>query len=251
MVTDDAKTTKRFQSDTITKLKGKYAAIVDQIQDIIEEKNINIKKLILRLSAADDENLTLFSSDEAFVKITDTNELFLQIGKYCSMYDFELLLVLVVSTQCQEAVKLLDDFKKELHCSILRELNLLSEDGELLNPSDFMPGTHKLIIKYVGGKCTLKAMEKIQNVIYECFHLEKGSITFKGVEEGCIAFVYQISAAVKSHILRYEVTPNNITMLAEQHITSILIDNVKLKISLQLHEVIILLCYKQLVKNQL
>ena len=54
-----------------------------------------------------------------------------------------------------------------------------------------MPGTHKLEIKYVGGKCTLTTIENIQKIIYECFHLKRGSIIFRGAQEGCVMFIYQ------------------------------------------------------------
>ena len=229
----------QLRARTLTNLKGKYAKIANEIQNIIENKKCDINKLIVNLCTADEENLTIFSSDEAFLKITDTNSLFHQIGKYCSMYDFELLLALVVSAECQEAIQLLDDFSEEVRHSILSDLDLLSEGGELLNPKDFMPNTHKLIIKYVGGgKCTLTAKEKIQNIIYECFHLRTGSITFKGVQEGCFAFVYQISAAVKCHMLQREITSSDVTMLTENNITCISIDDVELKISSQVNEVI-------------
>ena len=243
-VTDDAETTEiQLRARTLARLKGKYANIANKIKCIIEEKHLDINQLILSLCTADEENLTIFSSDEAFLRITDTNSLFHQIGRYCSMYDFDLLLALVESTECREAVKLLDDFTEELRCSILRDLDLLSEDGELLNPKDFMPGTHKLVIKYVGrGRCTLVAKEKIQNIIYECFHLRKGSITFKGVEEGCFAFVYQISIAVKCHMLKSEITSSDATVLAENHITCMLIDDVQLKISSQVINPITLYC---------
>ena len=239
-VTDDTGTIeKQLRARTLTRLKGKYASIVNKIQHIIEQKNLDIKQLILNLCATDEDNVTVFSTDEAFIRITDTNDLFLQIGKYCSMYDFDLLLALVESTECREAVKLLDDFTEELRCSVLRDLDLLSEDGELLNPKDFMPGTHKLVIKYVGGsKCTLMAKEKIQNILYECFHLWKVSITFKGVQEGCVKFIYQISTAVKCHMLQSEITPSDVRILVQNHILYISIDDVKLKISLLLNEVI-------------
>ena len=208
---------------------------MNKIKCIIEEKHIDINQLILSLCTADEDNLTIFSSDEVFLKIRDTNSLFHQIGQYCNMYDFDLLLALVESTECQEAIKLLDDFAEELRCSVLKDMDLLSEDGELLNPKDFMLGTHKLVIKYVGpGKCTLVAKEKIQNIIYECFHLRKGSITFKGVEEGCFAFVYQISVAVRCHMLQSKIAPNDVTMLAKNDMC-ISIDGVKLSILSQVH----------------
>ena len=218
-VTDDADTIeKKLRGRTLITLQGKYSNIVIEIRRIIEKEKFDVQELILSLCAADVENLTIFSTDDVFLKITNTMSLFQQIGKYCSMYDFELLLALVESTKCQEAIKLLDDFTEEMRHSILKDLNLL-EDKELLNPKEFMFGTHKLVIKYVGdNKCTLKAKEKIQNIVYECYHLRIGSITFKGVQEGCFAFVYQISAAVKCHMLKSEITPSDATMLAENNI---------------------------------
>ena len=229
----------QLRARTLTSLKGKYSKIVIKVQCIIEKENFDIKELILSLCAADEENTTIFSNDKAFSEITDIKRLFLHILTYCNMYDFELLLAFVESTGCQEAIKLLDDFTEEVRHSILKDLDLLSEGGELLNPQDFMPNTHKLVIKYVGGgKCTLTAKEKVQNIIYECFHLRKGSITFMGVQEGCFALVYQISAAVKCHMLQIEIASSDVTMLAENYIMCISIDDVELKISSQLSEVI-------------
>ena len=250
MIGDARATEKQLKARTLVRLKGKYASIVNKIQCIIEEKNLDIKKLILNLCAADEDNLTIFSTDEAFVRITDTNNLFLQIGKYCSMYDFDLLLVLVESTECQEAITLLDDFTEELRCSILKDLDLLSEGGELRNLKDLMQGTHKLVIKYVGGKCTLKAKEKIQDIVYDCFHLRKGSITFKCVQEGCVELVFQISAAVKSHILLSKITSSDVIMLAENHIKCILIDDVKLNISNEVTlATIVIKCYSYITRK--
>ena len=236
--TDDGATLRIFRLRTLTRLRGKYAGIVNRVKSILEERNLDIKELILSLCAADEENLTVFSTDKAFIRIQNTNELFLQIGKYCNMYDFDLLLAFVESTECQEAIKLLDDFAEELRCSILKDLNLLSEDGELLNPSDFMADTHKLVIKYMGrNKCTLLlAKEKIQNIIYECFHLKKGCITFKGVQEGCVTFIYQISAAVKAHMMQIKVTPSDATTFAKHLIISVSIDDEKLIILSQVYK---------------
>ena len=139
---------------------------MNQIKHIFEEKKIDVKELILNLCTCDAANQTLFSTDEAFAKVTNTTQLFHEIRKYCSMYDYELLLALVESTEGREAIKLLDDFYEQLKHSILRNLDLLSEDGELKDPP-ILPGSHMLKVKYVGGKCTLKNNEIIKMVVYE------------------------------------------------------------------------------------
>ena len=215
---------------TITKLKGKYAAVVKRLKLIFDNQKFDITSLISSLCSLDDKNTTIFSTDKAFKEIHSTTELFHHIGQYCSIYDYELLEAFVESTECEEAVKLLDDFTQELRFSILSDLSLLSKDGELRDPQDFMPGTHKLVVKYVGGKCTLKTKEIVQNIIYESFHLKKVSIIFKGVQEGCIAFVYQISPTVKSYLLQYPLTTKDIELLFENQIKYFIVDDEELKI---------------------
>ena len=222
---------------TIAKLKGKYANIVRRIKLAIEQQKYEIDELILNLAAADDDNKTVFSSDEAFSKINNINQLFLWIGKYCSMYDYELLLALVESTECAEAIKLLDDFSKELNSSILKDLDLLSEDGELRDIKSFMPGTHKLEIKYVGGKCTLTTLQNVQRIVCECFHLKRGSIIFRGAQEGCVALIYQISTTVKSHLLQYQITPRYVEKLADHKIKSVKVDGIELNLSTKTKQV--------------
>jgi len=208
-------------------LKGNYSKIVNQIKHIFAEKKIDVVELILNLCTCDAANQTVFSTDEAFVKVTNTTQLFHEIGKYCSMYDYELLLALVESTDCKEAIKLLDDFSEQLKDSILRNLDLLSEDGELKDPP-ILPGSHTLKIKYVGGKCTLKNNEIIKMVVYECFHLERVSVTFRGAQEGCVTFIYQISSAVKSYLLQYKVTGEDAALLSKHNIVNVLVDDEKL-----------------------
>ena len=212
-------------------MKAKYANVVLKIKHTYEQQKYKIDELILTLSATDDENLTIFSTDEVFSRISNINQLFLWIGKYCSMYDYELLLALVESTECAEAIQLLDNFSKELHSSILKDLDLLSEDGELRDIKSFMPGTHKLVIKYVGGEFTLKAKRSIQIIMYECFHLKRGSIIFRGAQEGCVALIYQISTTVKSHLLQYQITPQEVEKLANQKIKCIKVDDDELNMT--------------------
>ena len=228
---------KQLNARIIVDLRSKYVRILQQVQSMIEEKKYDIKKLIVRLCAADEDKETVFSTDRAFTEIIDTNDLFFNINRYCSMYDYHLLLAFVESTDCKESIKLLDDFSEELHSSIFNHLNLLSEDGELNVPKNFMPGTHKLLIKYVGGKCTLTTKENVQRIIYERFNLKKGTIIFRGTQEGCVAIVYQISNAVKCHLLKCHITPQDVLEFANHKIKCIIVDDTELAMSAQTKEV--------------
>ena len=221
---------KELNARTVTVLKRRYAITVD-ICNIFKGRNLDINSLILTLAALDNDNITIFSTDEALKRIHSVDELFIYISRYCSIYDYELLTDLVQSTECQEAIELLDDFTEKLNSSILRNLDLLYENGELRDPNDFMSGTHKLMIKYVGRECTMEIEKLVRSIICEHFHLRKGTIVFKGVQAGSVNFIYQISSAVKAHIQQYPITAKNVF---SDKIKCLIIDDEEVKFPAQL-----------------
>ena len=198
---------------------------------IIEGKEFKVQQLINNLCAADRNKITVFSTDEVFSKIETYPMLSHQISKYCSIYDYELLEAFVESTGCQEAIRVLNTFTHEMHSSILKELDLLSDCGKKLNPDDLMPGTYIFAIKYIGGQCTMKTKRVVQNVICEHFDLQKGTIIFKGIKIASIIFVYQISAAVRSYLLQYQFDKQSLACLAKHNITCLIIDGIEKEIS--------------------
>ena len=222
---------RQLNARTLGKLKGKYAVMIENIRNIFEGKNLDVNSLILKLSSIDDDNITIFSTDRAFRQIHSIDDLFIHIGNHCSIYDYELLVAFVEATECQEAIKVLDDFTKELHSSVLSDLDLLGDDGELQDPKVFT--NHKMIIKYVGGKCTIKTKQLVQNIICERFHLNKGSIFFRGVQVGSVNFVYQISSAVKAHIQQFPITAEKVFPEKEK-IKCLIIDDEEVKFPVQL-----------------
>ena len=240
---ETAELTRHLKARTLTKLDGKFSSTLSKVMRIIQGKEFKVQQLIINLCAVDRKKHTVFSTDEAFSKIQTYHMLSHQISKYCSIYDYELLEAFVESTECPEAIEVLTAFTDEMHSSILKELDLLSECGEKLNPDDLMPGTYRFAIEYIGGTCTLETKTTIQNVIREHFHLQKGTIVFKGVEIKCIILVYQISAAVKSYLLEYKLDNQNLTAFAAHNITCLNIDGVEKRIPLEWSKTVSWLTY--------
>ena len=224
-----------LQSRPLTKLKGKYVKVVDNIRHIIKLKPFKVEDLISKLCQNDANNVTVFSTDEAFSKITTIDLLFFNIGKYCNIYDYEMLESFLDSLEeCDEAVTLLDEFTEELQKSILKELDLMSESKGQLKPKKLMKGTYTLKVKYHGDqKCTLSAKKMVQRIVNESLGLRKASIIFIGLEEGCIAFVYQISKAVKSYILSYKIAPEGHALLALYDIECLIVDGTEIPIPVE------------------
>lgn len=231
-MTNDVKK-EQFRDSIINMLREKYRDAVGNIIEIFKKENVDIEKLITILRF--DDPKSVFSTDDVFSTITtDIFTLFNHVNKYCnSIYDYQVLDDLVKTSKCTEAIKELDAFTKLRKDSILKEIDLISEHGELLNPDDLMPGTYKFIIEYVGGKCTIHTKEMIQDVVEQSVRLKKGVIIFKGCDQGSILFVYQISGVVKNYLLQYKFTEEDLTYLERNNITSLIVDDIRIMNSSQ------------------
>lgn len=209
-------------------MKGKYVKTFAEIKRIVKSKQLEIEDMRMNLELAGD--CIELSTDDTFSKITTIDQLFSHIKKYCSIYDYELLQVFLESLDCNEAINLLEEFTKELKKSILKELNLMSEVNRPL-----MNGTYTLKVKYTGNEnCILSTEKMVKRIVLESFKLKKASIFLIGIEEGCITFIYQISAVVKSYILDHKkITPEGLALLASCDIKCLIVDGTEISVPLE------------------
>ena len=238
MVVELAEVNKKFRDFVVMRLRQKYSKVVRRLIHIFKEKKIDIEELITILCFDDVDKKSVFSTDAAFSTIKTEIQLFHHVAQYCKgIYDYQVLDVLVQASECPEAIKELTDFTESLHNSILTEIDLMSEDGELLHPDDFMPGTYKFIIEYVGGKCKTETKEMVQGIVEQSVRLNKGVLIFRGVGRGSILFIYQISEAVKDYLLEYKFTEEDLVFLEGNKIASLMVDGVVIMSSSQLNKV--------------
>ena len=231
--------TRQFRDFLITRLRKAYSKVVIKLIHIFKEKKVNIEELITVLRFDDIEKKSVFSTDDVFSTIRTEIQLFQHVGHYCrGICDYRVLDVLIQASECPEAVKELTDFTELLQNSILTEIDLMSEHRELLHPDDFMPGTYKFIIEYLGGKCTIETKEMVQGIVEQSVRLRKGSLIFKGIDVGSILFIYQISEAVKNYLLQYKFTEQDVRFLEGNNITSLIVDDARIMSSSQPNKVI-------------
>ena len=210
---------KQFRDFVVTNLRKKYSQVLRKLMHIFKETKVDIEELITILCFDDFEKKSVFSTDDVFTTIRTETELFRHVARYCKgIYDYKVLDILVSASGRPEAIKELNDFTEFLQNSILTEIDLMSEHGELLHPDDFMPGTYKFIIEYVGGKCTIETKEMVQGIVQQCVRVRKGVLIFKGLDTGSILFIYQISEVVKNYLLQYKFSKQNITFLYTNNI---------------------------------
>ena len=234
---------KQFRDFLISKLETTYSEMIRKLIHIFKENKVDIEELITILRFNDVKKNSVFSTDNVFNTIRKEIQLFQHVANYCKgIYDYQVLNIMVYGSGYQEAIKELTDFTETLHNSILTEIDLMSEHGELLHPDDFMPGTYKFIIEYVGGKCKIETKEMVQGIVEQSVRLQKGVLIFKGVDVGSILFIYQISEVVKNYLLEYKFTEEDVKFLEGNNITSLIVDGIRIMSSSQLNKVITLTC---------
>ena len=194
----------------------------------------SIQDMICSLCSSDN-GLSVFSTDENLRKATTVSEVFLFISQKCSMYDYDVLKIYINSTDCEEAIEIVENFTKELQNSLLKDLNLLSDDDLSFKYSIYVLPSgkrRKLTIECSGKSLTCQDKNLIQNVICEKFELPEASLQFITVTAGSIHLIYEISVKVKEHFLLYRITADIVKSFIAYQINCFTIDNeIELKVS--------------------
>jgi len=136
---------------------------------------------------------------------------------------------LVKTAGCKEAKKIYDDFLDSFDSSVMSNYQLILQYDEF-NKESILPGTCKLRIKVAQDKCTVEIEKKVKEVILRHFELEKYALICKGLKQGCIELMYQISHSVKSYMLQYKLNSDAVLQLKVYKIFAIKFDCMEMNI---------------------
>ena len=187
------------------------------------ENDYSIEDMIINLCSSDD-GLSVFSTDENLRKAKTVSEVFLFISQKCSMYDYEVLKIFIKSTDCKEAIQMVESFTTELKESLLKHLNLASCD--LWDAYNLPSGKRwKLTIEYRGSNLKCENKNLFQNIICEKFGLPAASVQFVAAIKGSVNLIFEISVIVKEHLLQHRITNEMVTSFVAYRISCLIIDD--------------------------
>lgn len=224
--------------NVIKTCKAKYCKMVIDLKMIIEtfaddpNNSWSVQHMIMSLRSASNK-LSPFCTDKELRNAKEVSDVFLFISQHCNIYDYEVLEIFVMSTECEDAVKVLTDFTQYLENSLLMNLNLLS-DEDLRNKLTPHPcgNRRKLTIECRGRSIRLEDKRLIQGIICEEFTLSEGSIQFVTAKGGSVYLIFEISLKVKEHLLQCKITASAVASFSKYKIIRLIIDDeVELKVS--------------------
>ena len=221
----------RKRLSSIDEIEIDFGIMIADVQEAFEKNNINVNRLLIKLkssSAVRDRKIPLFEKD-TFNNITSIEKLFETLSGYWHLFDYDVLMYLVKTAGCNEAKTIYDDFLASFDSSVMSNYQLILQYDEF-NKESILPGTCKLRIKVAQDNCTVEIERKVKEVISRHFELEKYALICKGLKEGCIELMYQLSHSVKSYMLQYKLNSDAVLQCKVHKISAVKFDCMELNI---------------------
>ena len=167
------------------------------------------------------KNVPLLDED-VFENVTTVEKLWQRLSRFWSIYDYDMLKILLRIVKCKKADEIFEDFLSKIDVSAMEDMELVPhyevfERQGLVKPL--------LRIKVKAECCTNSVKKEVIEVVSLIFDLKKFSLRFRGIKEGCVELIYEISNAMMLYFLQYKFTGADLAEFAAHDIISIHINN--------------------------
>ena len=214
---------------SIQDIEVQFAKMTNRIKQALIRNNVDVVSLIEQLcaiSAVKNKHVPLFDED-VFEKITSIDEFWRRLRIFWNIFDYDLLQCVVEISECQEAQQILKDFLSRIDPSAIEDADLVLDYRV-----EHREGSPKpvLRIKVNTDECTFNVKKMVKEIVSEKFKLQKYTLRFRGIKNGCIEIFYYISRHLKLYLLEFEISENILTDFLAHKILNLQIDEYKLKI---------------------
>ena len=213
-------------------LEVEFAVTIIKIKQVLCNHDIDLNSVVQQLqtiSAVKDKNIQLFD-DDVFDKVTTVDKLWQKLSRFWSIFDYDVLIILLQLIKCKKADEILEEFLSRIDISALEDVDLVAHCKKFDREGLMKPLLRiKIKIDYL-EKFTNSMKKEAEETVKLKYNLENYSVRFKGIKEGCIELVYEISNAMKLYILQYELTGYDLAEFATHNIISLHINDRKLQI---------------------
>ena len=214
---------------TTEDLEVEFAIATGKIKQALCNSPINVTTVIEQLqtiSVVKNMNIPLLDED-VFESVTTVEKLWQRLSRFWSIYNYNMLRMLLRIVKCKRADDLFNEFLSRIDVSAIEDMEIVLhfevfERQGLIKPL--------LRIKVKAESCTNYIRRKVEEVISSKLNLKEYTLFFKGIKEGCIELIYEISNAVMLYFLQYKFTGYDLAEFAAHGIISIYINDMELMI---------------------
>ena len=223
---------------TFEDVEVEFASTTDRIKQVLCNSSINVTSVIEQLqtiSVVKNKNIPLFDED-VFRSVTTVETLWQKLSRYWSVFDYDLLRILLRIIKCKKADKVFQDFLSKFDSSAMEDMELVLYYEEFRRRGLIKP---LLRIKLKVENYTNSIRKDVEQVMSVMFNLEEYSLCFRGIKEGCIELVYEISNALMLYLLQCKFSGFYLAVLSTYNVINIRINNMELTIPTKIDTVCI------------
>ena len=216
----------------LTKLEDievEFAKMTNRIKKALVSSSINVSSLVEQLctiSGVKNKNVPLFDGD-IFEKVKSIDEFWKRLRMFWSIIDYDLLRFVVELSECEKAQDILKEFLSRIDPSVIEDVDLVLHCKEEQWDGSLKP---VLRIKVNDVNCGSDIVQKAKEIISEKYNLQKYSLRFKGIKNGCVELLYHISKAMMLYFLQFQISSHMLAEFTKLKIISLHIDDFKLEV---------------------
>lgn len=205
--------------------------MTEKIKNVLRTtKDVTVFREELQLMyAVIDEKIPLFEKD-MFSKVETFDSLWEKLSSCWSIYDYDLLMQIVKTSDSEEAKLIFQDFVSKID-SFTEGVDLVlvsalheKKENKGKNPKSV------LRIKVDAKRCNCYMKNKIKKFLHKHYKLEKYALHFKEITKGCIEINFKVSEKTLSYIEQYPTYGYDVPKFLNLKIKSIRIENRETKI---------------------
>ena len=214
---------------TLEDIEVDFAEMTNQIKNALCAAKTDVVSLIEQLqsiTAVSRRKIPIFD-DNVFEKISTIDDLWKKLSRFWNIYDYDVLIIVVRLAKCPETKTLFDNFIAKIDTSAIEGEDLVLH-CKIYQDEELFP-LIRVKVKKERSQCTQHFIETVKELVSKKYNLEKYSLCFKGIKEGCIELMFHTSAATMSYMLAFQLTIEDMADFAEHNIMYIQINEVKLE----------------------
>ena len=211
----------------IRDIEIQFAKMTNRIKQALIDNNVDVVSLIQQLrtiSAVKNKEVPLFDPD-VFEKIKSIDDFWKILTNFLRIFDYELLLCVLELSECIDAQKIFEEFLSKIDPSAITDVDLVPY-CKVEHPEGSLKPVLRIKVNII--ICTSDIKKKVEEIVSQTYDLEKYSLCFQGIKEGCIELLYYISQPLKMYVLQFELSKNTLEKFHAHKIISLHIDKLEL-----------------------
>ena len=173
------------------------------------------------------KDVPLFAED-TFKRVSTIRSLWQILSAFWDIYDYDILLHVLKIINCEKANKIFDVFLLKIDPAVIDDVDLVIYYKEYERQGFTKP---LLRVKLKIESYNHHNKKEVHRALSKLFNLEQFALRLKGIKQGCVELIYEVSTQLKSYLLSCKVMGSDVHYLDSCGITRLQIDDMEMKFS--------------------